>query len=656
MVRTGEVRRSVVGALIWVLAASAVVGQVGDPEIGRISITPSRHWVLADDTDSVVLEINVLTRSGSPAPDGTEVGLTSTAGRLEETTVTTFNGVARVRFYSGGDSDTDAVITAIANGRRAERAEVISITREEGATDDGTRVARIKADDYLAFRESDALLVGYGNVEFEFRRLKITAEHLQFRVFPPYELKATNAVISNGEQQLVAKNLYVEFRTEGTCGAAFLAEPEARAMSFLDDDLTEGPWWAPEDKFRMWDLEESTVVIKCRRALLHPGDKLTLEHARIYYDGFHVLTMSAQVIDLGGISGGATAFPQVVGFTYPGGLFVDYPYYFATGEHFTGAVRLRHGSPAGAFYGRQGWYADIEGGWESDEGDGGSVVIDGLGQRDWGARASHSEMFDQNTQGSFSIAWPQHRYVSAYSNVFKQMGRGSQMLTASWFGEGREDSSWYVDWSRRFAPERVGGFNLSYSLDLGIERDLWFDAPYGRVGLSSSIRPRKAWEIGGNFTISPRASGEVEQRTNGELEWATVFGADAALRFSRTGSFSLGYDVSQRAGGRYLNGTRHSLRARLYYYTIGDHPLSVVANAVRDLDSGRLTAYGYAAWEFQRKWTLSLVGTFSRAATYSFEDYTIGLGRRLGQSEARVVYSTSRDRVEFEFTRATSAF
>jgi len=50
------------------------------------------------------------------------------------------------------------------------------------------------------------------------------------------------------------------------------------------------------------------------------------------------------------------------------------------------------------------------------------------------------------------------------------------------------------------------------------------------------------------------------------------------------------------------------------------------------------------------------VGTISRTATYSFEDYSVGLGRRLGQSEARLVYSTSRDRVEFEFTRASSAF
>ncbi len=114
--------------------------------------------------------------------------------------------------------------------------------------------------------------------------------------------------------------------------------------------------------------------------------------------------------------------------------------------------------------------------------------------------------------------------------------------------------------------------------------------------------------------------------------------------------------MSQRAGGPYLNGTRHNLRARLQYFNMSSHPFSLVANAVQDLDSNRFTAYGYASWEFQRKWTLSLVGTISRTATYSFEDYSVGLGRRLGQSEARLVYSTSRDRVEFEFTRASSAF
>ncbi|MBD3174207.1 MAG: hypothetical protein GF320_03435 [Armatimonadia bacterium] len=626
------------------------------PEIGRITISPSRHWVLADDTDSVTLEINVLTRGGFPVPDGTEVGLTSTAGRLEDTTATTFNGIARVQFYSGGDSDTDAVITAIAHGRRAERAQVISITREEGHTEEGARVARIRAEDYLAFREAGSVVVGYGGVEFEFRRLKITAEHLQFRVFPPYQLKAENAVVSNGEQQLEAKNLYVEFRANDTRGAAFLQEPEARAMSFVDDGFTEGNWWAPEDKFQMWDLDESTIVIKCRRVLLHPQDKLTLEHARIYYDGFHVLTMSAQVIELGGAMSGGSAFPQILGFTYPGGLFVDYPYYFATGEHFTGAVRLRHGSPAGSFYGRTGWYADIEAEWESDDGDGGSLLVDGLGQRDWGARASHHQVLGSDTQTGVSVAWPQHRYVSAYGNAYKPMTSGSQMVTANWFGGGGLEESWSLDWTRRLSPADVGAFNLGYAFDLGLERDVWSGQPYGRAGVSGSLRPQKAWDLVGNLTLSPRASGEIEQRTNGELEWSTVVGVDAALRFSRTGSLSVGYDIGERAGGRFLNGTRHTLRARLHYFSTGSRPLSLVANAVHDIDSGRFTTYGYASWEFEPKWTLTLVGTMSRTARYTFEDYTFGVGRRLGQTEARLAYSTSRDRIEFEFSRLTSAF
>jgi len=624
--------------------------------VGRITITPNRTWVLADDTDSVLLEINVVDPNGVAVPDGTEVTLSTTRGRLEQTTITTVAGSARVRFYSGGDAESDAEIMAMIGNQRAEHAVSISITREAGETVQGARVAHVKADGYLAFRDVGCVLVGYGKVEFEFRRLKITAEHLQFRLGAPYQLKADNAVVSNGKSEIKATSLFIEFGASQTQGAAFVTEPEPRTIMFVDEDFREGAWWAPDDRFRMWDLGESKVVVKCREALFFPGEKLVLRHARIYYDDVHVLTMSAHVIPVAGALTSPGAFPQVVGFNYPGGLFVDYPWYFVTDERYTGAVRVRRGSPAGLYTGRRGWYADVDFEYQNSDSNGGTLALEGLGQRDWGARWSHADTYSDTTQGSYSVWWPEHRYVSAYGNLYTQQGRGSRMVAGSWFGGEGLSENWYLESAWRRPTANLGGFSLGYGMTLGVERDLLLGGSYGRAGMNASLRPQKAWTLAGNLTLTPRAAGDIERRTNGQTESHTVVGLDAALQFSHRGSMGLSYDISSRQGAAYLNGTRHSLRGRAQYFTSGSRPLSVMLMGVQDLDSGRLTGYGWLTYEFQAKWTLEIVSTLNRTSAYDYQDHTFGIGRRMGQAELRLLYSTSLNRIEFEMTRIGTAF
>jgi len=624
--------------------------------VGRISVTPNRTWVLADDTDSVVLEISVVDPSGVPVPDGTEVTLSTTRGRLEQTAVTTVAGSARVRFYSGGDAESEADIVAMVGNQRAEHPVTISITKEEGETVEGARVARVTAEGYLAFRDVGCVLVGYGKVQFEFRRLKVTAEHLQFRLGAPYQLKADDAVVSNGKREIKARSLFIEFGATQTQGVAFITDPEPRTLMFVDEDFREGVWWAPDDRFRMWDLGESKVVVKCREALFFPGEKLMLRHARIYYDDVHVLTLSAHVIPVSGALSSQGAFPQVVGFNYPGGLFVDYPWYFVTNERYTGAVRVRRGSPAGMYTGRRGWYADAEFEYQDSDSNGGMLAVEGLGQKDWGARWSHSDTYSQSSQGSYSVSWPEHRYLSAYGNVYTQQGRGSRMVAGSWFGGQGLSENWYLESAWRRPTADLVGFNLGYGMSLGVERDPILGPVYGRAGVNASLRPRKPWSLVGNLTLTPRAAGDIERRTSGQTEWRTVVGLDAALQFSRRGSLGLSYDVSDRQGGAYLNGTRRTLRARAQYFAAGSRPLSVMLMGVQDLDSGRLTSYGWFTYEFQPKWTLDIVSMLNRTPAYDYQDYTFGIGRRIGQAEFRLLYSTSRDRVEFELTRIGAAF
>jgi hypothetical protein len=627
----------------------------GDTIVGRITVRPDRGYVLSDDTDSVGIQVDVLDTQGRPVPDGTEVVLTASAGRLEDTNLTTLAGVARTRFFSGGSGEAEVHLMALAGGKQAERQEIIFIQASPTDTSEGSRCLRVDADDYLAFFDDGQMVEALGNARFSFRRISITAERLQVRIMPPYNLNAKNATVSNGKQTIKTRWLYMEFRPAGASGVALVEDPNPHTVEFINEDFGEGTWFYPEDKWREWETSEAKVVVKASDILVVPDDKIILNRPRIYYEGVQLpFPMSAQVIPLSGGGTSESAVPQVLGLSYPGGIFVDYPWYFSTGERFTGAVRIRHGSPVGNYSTRKGWYADIEMEYLSRGKDGGRVVMDGLGQKDWGARWSHNATYGGASRGTYSVAWPQHRYVSAYGNVTTVRPNATNMVNASWFSGTGLPEDWYVDSSWRFKSVRLAGLGLGYGANVGVKQDAWGTGDaYGRAGCTASLAPVKPWKVVGSLTIAPRVSGAIEQRTNGETEWSSVMGVEANLRFSRMGSFRVAYDAQTRDGARYQNGTRHYLRAGLSYFTSGEKGLSIMISGTRDLDNARTSAYGWMNWAFASQWSLQLTGMLNRSAAYGYSDYTYGIARRIGQAEATVLYSTQRKRWEFGFSRAT---
>lgn len=626
--------------------------------VGRISVRLDRAYVLSDDADSVGIQVDVIDSQGNPAPDGSEVVLTSSAGRLEETSVYTTGGIARTRFYSGGEKECEAQIMALCNGKRAERSEVVFIQANPLDEQSGSRTLKVDADDYLAFFDDGQLVEGIGNARLKFRRIEITeAERLQVRISPPYCLNAKNATLSNGRQTVKTRWLYMEFRPDGVYGVALVEDPNPHTFEFVDEEFTEGQWFYPENKWRAWDTSESRVVIKADDVLLIPDQRLILNRARIYYDNVRLpLPLSAHVIPLSGGGALGSPIPQVVGVTYPGGLFVDYPWYLKTSEAYTAALRIRHGSPIGNYTSRKGWYGDFEVDYLKQEEGGGLFVVDGLGQKDWGARWSHNQRYSGERYGSYSINWPQHRYLSAYGNITTSGTKSSHMLNASWLSGAGMPQDWYVDSSWRFRGTRIAGFGFGYGVTLGIKQDGWNDEFYGRAAVTGSLALRKPWKVIGNFTLAPRASASFEQRTNGATESSALVGIEGSMRFSRMGSLRIAYDTQMRDGAQYLNGTRHYLRANLSYFSGGERGFSVLVSGTRDLDLRRSTFYGYANWEFVPKWSLQFTGIANSGPSFSYEDYNFGIGRRIGQAEARVLYSTQRNRVEFEFTRASIGF
>ncbi len=625
-------------------------GRALGQEVQRIELQCARTEIIADGRDSAIIEALVtVDRQGTPAPDGTMVYFGFDIGTVEPAAVPTENGRAVATFTVQSQTESEATIRARAGTKISEAPIRLKIVRERQDEEKGSRFLEIKADN-LAYLDKSAMLIAYGGCQFSYRTLAIRADSLQFSV-PDFILKASDAEVSNGETTLTAAELYVEFGHPQTRGVALIMEPTPHTLYFTNERFFEAQWSAPSDKFRRWDTGESKLVIRSKRAIIHPGQKLTLQPAKMYYQDVHVFTLSARELSLGPELPDA---PQFFGYNASGPV-VDFPWYFTTRPTHTGRVRLRYGSPFGVVSGREGFYVDTEFEFHTNGGGDGKLVVDGLLTPTYGATLRYTHEFDDGKRGSAYISWPQHSYLTANANLWRSGRSVDNIINARVMGGGSLSTTYSLDSSWNFKPKStIGGWRWQYSLDTQFARDSYDTRPYLEGGVRLRLHPGKLYQFGNKVSLSPRISGGAWLDTLGRTE--TLASGSADLNFNITNGTVLGlsYSAEHRHGGRFTTGFSHSVTARLNAFS-GERWWTS-ASATYNLTNGSSFGVAYGSWEFIPKWHLDASALFQRYGLASFSDYMVALGRDIGGQQARIVYSTSEGRLYFELRRAGGFF
>jgi len=630
--------------ILWsALAAAAQAVQ-------RIELRSARDEILADGSDAAHIEVLVtVDRAGAPVPDGTLVQFLADIGTVDPEVATTVNGRVEARYTVLSQSASEVTIRASAGGKISEEPLRLRIVQEKRERDKGARFLEIRGD-YLAYFDSSALLVGYGNCSFSYRSLTITADRLQLSV-PEFVLKASDAEVSNGKTTLEAKEFYAEFARPTTRGVALLLEPEAKTLYFTDERFFEADWPAPSDKFRAWEPGESKTVIKADKAIIQPGYKMILSPARIYYDGTHVFTLSARELSLGG---SLPDEPQYFGWGANGPI-IDIPWYAVTQRKVTALVRGRYGSPFGPVSGREGFYVDTEVELHTDAGDDAKVAVDGLFTNTYGASAEYTRQLDSRSRVSAFAMWPQHRYLSGNLNYWRSGDSVDNIVNLRALGGGGLTPSYSLDSAWNFRPKDfVGDWQWQYSFDATLARDAFDPRTYLESGIRTRFQPERFYRIGDRVTISPRLSAGASVDTLRRTETMAGGSLDVTFQVNRSTSVGVSYSADYRLGGRWLNGFNHQVTGRLNSF--GNERWWLSASATYNLRNQSLFGVAYGSWEFIPKWYLDAGLVWQQFGPAQFRDYTIGLGREIGGQQARIVYSTSEGRIYFELRRKGGFF
>ncbi len=414
----------------------------------NLTLAAAPDVVFADGKSDTMITATVRGSDGSPAPDGTLVQFTASAGTLTQDTASTLAGVARVRLISG-NADAQAVVSAnafleSAGGATGSVPVEFTTDREVASAGQDARWIQITCPQYLIYSADGHVIEADGkdgSAHLRDRSLTVTADSLQFDL-RSQTLLAQNAVLRRGRYTLTAAHLKYDLAddtgtavaTVGTLvnqtvdlsGPAFTATPENTDQATYSTDV---------DIYKFADLYNSRLVISAHSISVDPGKTLQFRRATVYADGRKTLTLPYNVMPIDSLQ---PLGRQPVGFNQYG-LTVDMPFYYHVDTQSVGTLFLRDGvtgtgNGSGAVDStgtRTGWALDLQHTYQVGLNGSGQFLINGLTRSNWGAHWDHTQRLDSVTHTFFVVDSPDHRNLFASSNLTRQFAGFSLDTTAS---------------------------------------------------------------------------------------------------------------------------------------------------------------------------------------------------------------------------------
>ena len=636
--------------ILCLVAIGGVCGPLqADRGVGSIRLTVNPAIIPADGKTICTISASVRDRDGNLVPDGTEIQFSASLGLVEEAAETS-SGVARAKLTSA-DIPGDSVVTATWLDGQAVSQTSVTFAVSAGQFV-GPQYLSIESGEYLAYSIDYRVMEAIGDVRIRYRMLEITADSAQVdlqmdRIVARGEGREKPITIRAGEKTITGSLLVCGLESlQGQLisiadGTSFDVDLAAGSVT-PSDGLSSVP---PEDQ-EFVDLSASSILIKARRAVIFPSDKIQFKRVSVYVNRKHAISFPYYVLSLTDYQADEE---QYVGYG-TGGLTLNLPVYYSLTPTSSGALLLRRGESAGwGWYGQSpGWYLDVRQRYSSSNASG-QILLSQVTNQDWGAHFNHNQQFDDRTQGYLYLDWAAHEDLYGMVNLNRSYDRFNAGLNV--YGSHSGDGADYhtTEMSVRTRPRPVGSIparltflsRTAYSSGSGL---------VGHAGLQQSVLANiqsSAIRLGSSATFrstlgmgylwgSDRASG-LSSVATAMLDWrlATYSRLQVNYRFAdRATSYTssvLGKQ-SLSANLRVSDGKRWG--ATLY--------------AMRGLDYASSNFFGDLSYRVSREWRVGVRSTSNRYGDLHYNDTEYALGKLFGSRELIAVWSQSQQRVMLE--------
>jgi hypothetical protein len=603
----------------------AVLGSAAAQDRFVLSADAVPACITADGKSYSQIAITVTNVDGTPAPDGTVVQVSTTAGNV---TTTAYAGGGRATAILTSTTSPEVAIVNCSAGGTSASTQVEFSSLPGGGTL-GPKIIRMEGKSLAYSVDRDVVLASDG-VYIEYNGLEVQASSAQISE-PMGTIRAQGEVkIRSGDQELTADALAYDLRTDRCrlLTAGVVLTGPANSL-FKSDKLRKSDASAlGSNEFAPLTADSTKSWIIAKKLAVFPRDRIQFTHASLYLGNTRVVNVPYYVYDYNN----RNALMDQIRYTQYEGFVADIPMYYRVTDSGSGALKLRYaqkGSDYGGYsHPRKGPSLGIEQTYSMGDRGEGRVFLDAVSDNGRSLELTHHHEFGtmwNKGRADLSLRYqPNASFAkgvySAYVNASLSGGKYDYYLTG--FVGGSKVPVWdpmdpanmeYTDRAdssvrATIRPKRgfsAGSISFSPNLSLG----------YGRVGVGTSLVTQDcAYQSTGldlsvpaigNRTMSLSFNGATELTATSDGRMGESFRVGTNLRRSwRGGSASLGYTLNLRSGPAVsmFSNSIHTINGNLYA-GLGTR-WNCNAYFGYGLDTGRLNLYSSAMYQIAPRWKL----------------------------------------------------
>lgn len=344
---------------------------------------PQPRRIAADGRSTSQITVSLLASDGSPAPDGTEVRFSSTAGSVVP--VARVVAGRAIAVLTSGTTPNIAQVTALAGGSS-------SITEVEFVSGDyQPSDVMLRAQGELGYSiDQGLLIVSEGSVEHA--GLKIEADTIEFDERRGQIRAQGNATLSRESISVAADALW--YSPEDTSGALLIIGRTPSIVPFRADLLSmEQPRPAQDTRqFEPFRATSGRSWITAESAVIWPRERIQFTRAQVLVDNRPVLSLPHYFFDYRATA--VNPIAQQLRFTQYEGFVLDLPFFFQFREERSAAVRLRYAGRGSSYGGfttpRKGMSLGLEQSYNA-VGGGGRLFLDAFTHSERALQWTHTQ-------------------------------------------------------------------------------------------------------------------------------------------------------------------------------------------------------------------------------------------------------------------------
>ncbi len=610
--------------------------------------------VIADGTSSCDITAEVYDDDGNRVADGVRVDFATTLGIITPFDVTS-GGVASATLKSTPSIGTAIVTATIPAYGVAARTTIDFL-------EPGTEIVKdaflaIDSDVYLGYDSETRIIDTVGGFTAKFKGVEFQGYEAQIDTLNGIVKMRANLgeyfTLKKQDKEVQFSELWFSLSNAKGYGYMFDQElgdtlsPLKLVSVRLSDLKCEEVEYAPSNvDFKISPIEDSSVYVIASLFILDPKKEIKAKGAKIFVAEKkigEVPWLRINVRDPNGVFG----TPISIG---TNGINLNIPVYYYLSKNGSGAIRVqRNQSADGEFStGNDMWRLDVENEYGTGTDSTGNFNITTFNKQA-GLRFNNTTKLENSATFRGSIDYPNHQNLYSTLEFNQNLDQFHYSFQGKTYNYKNSDNRYYLSgYIQTQAKPFFNINNLNWSISTQAYIDTSFENRRSRLVNKTGLDLfTKTINIG---SVSLNANASYYKRLQHELSGDSYsYNISSNVFFGDYGNFGIHYS--------YYKERYDEIFVNKYISTdfgVGNEYVRFSGNGTYNFVDKNYSLYGELGIYPWRTWSLRFFTTYQYYYNEDkYVDYKIALGKQIGFTEIRLVWTKSRDRIDLEIGNVT---